>query len=346
MRVGLDVSAGGRIWSIDRDLDAGTLRIVDRDRGLDATHEFLRAGGKDAFGETVTGGLGEPLFRATAYVKQNVLDTDRLEAGLTVELARIADSGGGEASVVRALKASSRPAARCRARRGRDGLGRHGDRAPREEIEALKRGATRPAQKRREAARRPPPRLSGRERAHDEAPRAAEVAALAGPRGTARARGASRRRPRRARKRHETEREARELAPGGRALLGRGARATWTACARSAGRGRRPSTPRAPRWTPKPARARRATRRTIARRFGAASRSGTPRAGLEALLRSLAGSGRSSPTPREPSRRNGTPSARTASPRSSCVWTRSPPEDRELPRRGRGGARRRSSSRA
>ena len=105
MRVGLDVSAGGRRWSVDRDLDAGTLLIVDRDRGADATAEFLRPGGRDVFGEIVTGGLGEPLFRATAYVKQNVLDTDRLEAGLTVELARIADSGGGEASVVRALKA-------------------------------------------------------------------------------------------------------------------------------------------------------------------------------------------------------------------------------------------------
>ena len=105
MRVGLDVTAGGRLWAIDRDLEAGTLRIVDRDRGFDATHEFLRPGVRDAFGETVTGGLSEALFRATAYVKQNVLDTDRLEAGLTVELARIADSGGGEGSVVRALAA-------------------------------------------------------------------------------------------------------------------------------------------------------------------------------------------------------------------------------------------------
>src|ERR1039457_6101585 len=61
-------------------------------------------GGRVAFGETVTGGLTEELFRATAYVSQNVLDRESLDAGLTVELARIADSGGGEASVVRALK--------------------------------------------------------------------------------------------------------------------------------------------------------------------------------------------------------------------------------------------------
>ncbi|MGE5346745.1 MAG: AAA family ATPase [Acidithiobacillales bacterium] len=104
LRVGLDLVADGRRWSVDRDLDGGELRIVDRDRGVEATREFLRPGGRDGFGEAVTGGLPEALFRATAYVSQNVLDRDSLDASLTVELARIADSGGGEASVVRALK--------------------------------------------------------------------------------------------------------------------------------------------------------------------------------------------------------------------------------------------------
>ncbi len=104
LRVGLDLVADGRRWSVDRDLDGGELRIVDRDRGVEATREFLRPGGRDGFGEVVTGGLPEALFRATAYVSQNVLDRDALDASLTVELARIADSGGGEASVVRALK--------------------------------------------------------------------------------------------------------------------------------------------------------------------------------------------------------------------------------------------------
>jgi hypothetical protein len=103
LRVGLDLSAAERRFSVDRDLDAGTVRIVDRDRGLDVTREFLRPGGRDAFGEIVTGGLTEALFRASAYVSQNVLDRDSLDSTLTVELARIADSGGGEASVVRAL---------------------------------------------------------------------------------------------------------------------------------------------------------------------------------------------------------------------------------------------------
>ncbi len=103
LRVGLDLSAVDRRWSIDRDLEKGTLRVVDRDRGVEATREFLRSQGRDVFGESVTGGLSEPLFRATAYVAQNVLDRDRLDSSLTVELARIADTGGGEASVVRAL---------------------------------------------------------------------------------------------------------------------------------------------------------------------------------------------------------------------------------------------------
>jgi AAA domain len=104
LRVGLDLAAAETRWSVDRDLETGTFRAVDRDRGLDCTRDFLRAGGRDTFGETMTGGLSEELFRATAYVSQNVLDRESLDAGLTVELARIADSGGGEASVVRALK--------------------------------------------------------------------------------------------------------------------------------------------------------------------------------------------------------------------------------------------------
>ncbi|MBK9966823.1 MAG: hypothetical protein IPP07_18855 [Holophagales bacterium] len=108
-RLRLDVTTGstgsanaGR-YTVERDFDAGTLRVVDRDRGEDRTVDFLRPGGRDAVGEKLTG-LTEPLFRTTAYVGQNVLDGDALDASLTVELARIADSGGGEASVVRALR--------------------------------------------------------------------------------------------------------------------------------------------------------------------------------------------------------------------------------------------------
>lgn len=103
LRVGLDLVADGRRWAVDRDLELGTLRVVDRDRGVDVTKDFLRGGGRDVFGDEVTG-LTEPLFRSTAYVGQSILDDDELDSTLTVELARIADSGGGEASVVRALR--------------------------------------------------------------------------------------------------------------------------------------------------------------------------------------------------------------------------------------------------
>lgn len=102
-RLRLEVATGVGRYTVERDFDAGTLRVVDRDRGEDRTAEFLRPGGRDAVGEKLTG-LTEPLFRTTAYVGQNVLDGDALDASLTVELARIADSGGGEASVVRALR--------------------------------------------------------------------------------------------------------------------------------------------------------------------------------------------------------------------------------------------------
>ncbi len=104
LRVGLDLVADGVRWSVDRDLEDGTLRVVDRERGVDVTRDFLRSGGRDVFGERVTG-LTEQLFRSTGYVPQNRLDEDALDSTLTIELARIADSGGGEASVVRALRA-------------------------------------------------------------------------------------------------------------------------------------------------------------------------------------------------------------------------------------------------
>ena len=103
LRVGLDLTAEGKRYAVDRDLEAGTLRVMDRDRNEDVTKGFLRGGGRDVFGDEVTG-LTEPLFRTTAYVAQNVLDEDELDSTLTTELARIADSGGGEASVVRALR--------------------------------------------------------------------------------------------------------------------------------------------------------------------------------------------------------------------------------------------------
>ena len=77
------MSATAGRFSIERDFDEGTLRVVDRDRGEDRTAEFLRAGGRDAVGEKLTG-LTEALFRTTAYVGQNVLDGDALDSSLTV----------------------------------------------------------------------------------------------------------------------------------------------------------------------------------------------------------------------------------------------------------------------
>ncbi|HMA29583.1 MAG TPA: AAA family ATPase, partial [Thermoanaerobaculia bacterium] len=178
LRVGLDVQAGGVRWSVDRDLEAGTIRVVDRDRGLDRTQEFLRPGNRDAFGETVTGGLTEDLFRATAYVSQNVLDRDSLDAGLTVELARIADSGGGEASVVRALKTLDgvllempEPFAGTKISVDTE-IARLGRR-----VESLKQRRSELAA-RRAAAAQASARLSGCVKAHDEARQAAEMAAL------------------------------------------------------------------------------------------------------------------------------------------------------------------------
>src|ERR1035437_3382657 len=179
LRVGLDVTAGQTRWSVDRDLEAGTVRVVDRDRGLDCTQEFLRAGGRDAFGETVTGGLTEALFRATAYVSQNVLDRDSLDAGLTVELARIADSGGGEAPVMRALKTLDavlldmpEPAAGAKISVDTE-IARLCRR-----VEGLKQRRADLAARRAVAAQASA-RLSGCVKVHDEARRTAEIAALA-----------------------------------------------------------------------------------------------------------------------------------------------------------------------
>lgn len=104
LAVGLDLTFEGTRLAVDRDLAGGTVRVVERDRGVDRTAEFLRPGGRDVVGERLTG-LTEPLLRTTAYVSQNVLEGDALDSALTLELARIADAGGGEASVVRALRA-------------------------------------------------------------------------------------------------------------------------------------------------------------------------------------------------------------------------------------------------
>ena len=210
---------------MDRDLEAGTVRVLDRDRGLDRTQEFLRAGGRDVFGETVTGGLTETLFRATAYVSQNILDRDSLDSSLTVELARIADSGGGEASVVRALKGLEavraempEPAAGSKISVDTE-IARLGKR-----VEALRQRRADLAA-RRAAAAQASARLAGCARARDEAQRAAEIAALAevlAHRRGARASGWRRWGPRSgngARSRRGPESRA-----GSGALLGRGAR--------------------------------------------------------------------------------------------------------------------------
>ncbi len=287
MRVGLDVSAGGRRWSIDRDLDAGTLRIVDRDRGADATAEFLRAGGRDVFGETVTGGLGEPLFRATAYVKQNVLDTDRLEAGLTVELARIADSGGGEASVVRALAALEQ------ARREMPGATTGGAVSVDTEIsrltkriETLKARRDGLAQKRREAAQASAA-LAYRTRSRDEARRLADQADLAAIAAERRALhellGVARTA---AERRRAAENEALALAPEA-ALFSEDALRDVDRLREQ--RGTRPQALDAARGALE-TNLREASRdaEDMARRFGAVSRlEDEPRRRLEALLRSL-----------------------------------------------------------
>jgi hypothetical protein len=288
MRVGLDVSAGGRRWRIDRDLDAGTLQIFDQDRGEDATAEFLRAGGRDVFGETVTGGLGEPLFRATAYVKQNVLDTDRLEAGLTVELARIADSGGGEASVVRALQALDL------ARREMPGASTGGAVSVDTEIsrltkklEILKARRDALAHRRREAAQASAA-LAYRTRERDEVRRLADLADLA---AVAAERHALQERRDVARaaaeKRREAESEAKALAPEA-ALFSDAALAAVDRLREE--RGARPQALETARAALE-ASLRDASRdaRELAHRFGAVARlEDEARARLDVLLRSLA----------------------------------------------------------
>lgn len=102
LAVALVVSVDGTRLAVERDLEAGTLRVTDAETGEDRTQEFVRAG-RDVLGERLTG-LTEPLFRSTAYVAQNVLDRDALDSALALELARVADSGGREASVQRALR--------------------------------------------------------------------------------------------------------------------------------------------------------------------------------------------------------------------------------------------------
>jgi energy-coupling factor transporter ATP-binding protein EcfA2 len=285
LRVGLDVLAGGIRWSVNRDLEVGTIRVMDRDRGLDRTQEFLRPGSRDAFGETVTGGLTEELFRATAYVSQNVLDRDSLDAGLTVELARIADSGGGEASVMRALKTLDavlldmpEPAAGAKISVDTE-IARLGRR-----VEGLKQRRADLAARRAVAAQASA-RLSGCVKAHDEARRTAEIAALAEV--LAHRRALARRRETLASalaKQREAESEARALAPEAE-LFSDGALAAVDRLREE--RGNRPQVLEAARaaYAESLRLAAREAEET-GRRFGPAARLGdAERAGLEEMLR-------------------------------------------------------------
>ena len=285
LRVGLDVTAGETRWSVDRDLEAGTVRVVDRDRGLDCTQEFLRAGGRDVFGETVTGGLTEALFRATAYVSQNVLDRDSLDAGLTVELARIADSGGGEASVVRALAGLDAVRAEMPepAAGGKISVDTEVSRLGKR-IEALKQRRADFAARRASAAQASA-RLSGCARARDEAQRDADIAALAEV--LAHRRALARRRETLAsalKKRRAAEDEVKELAPEAE-LFSDGALAAVDRLREE--RGNRPQaleTARAAEAESARVAAREAEE--TARRFGPVARLGeTERAALEEMLR-------------------------------------------------------------
>ncbi len=221
-------------------------------------------------------------------MKQNVLDTDRLEAGLTVELARIADSGGGEASVVRALQALEQ------ARKEMPGATTGGTVSVDTEItrlgkriEALKASRDALAQKRREAAQASAA-LSTRTRARDEAKRRADLADLA-------AVGAERRALQErldvaraaAERRRETESEALALAP--EAALFSDAALREVDRLREE-RGTRPQALDAARAALENS-LREAARdaEDLARRFGAVSRlEDEARARLEALLRAVA----------------------------------------------------------
>ncbi len=221
-------------------------------------------------------------------MKQNVLDTDRLEAGLTVELARIADSGGGEASVVRALQALEQarkemPGATTGGAVSVDTeIARLGKR-----IEALKARRDGLAQRRREAVQASAA-LAGRTRVRDEARRRADLADLA-------AVGAERRALKErldvaraaAERRRETESEALALAPEA-ALFSDAALRDVDRLREE--RGARPQTLEVARAALE-ASLREAARdaQDLARRFGALSRlEDEARARLEALLRNLA----------------------------------------------------------
>ncbi len=210
-RLRLDVVTGAGRFTVERDFDAGTLRVVDRDRGEDRTADFLRPGGRDAVGEKLTG-LTEPLFRTTAYVGQNVLDGDSLDSSLTVEMARIADSGGGEASVVRALRLLD--AARARMPEPTTGaqvsveteIVRAGRRVEEKRAEAVRLARS------REAAAEAAERLAALTSGRDAARRAAALAEVAVVESERRSLAAEmERRGADGRKRHELEAEAEKL---------------------------------------------------------------------------------------------------------------------------------------
>jgi hypothetical protein len=99
----MEVESEGARWRIDRDFEAGSLSVTDLDKQQDRTAEFVRSRSRDTVGEQVAG-LTESLFRSTAYVAQNVLDRDAFDSLLVLELSKIADTGGGEGTALRAQR--------------------------------------------------------------------------------------------------------------------------------------------------------------------------------------------------------------------------------------------------
>ncbi|MCG3191798.1 MAG: hypothetical protein DIJKHBIC_01026 [Thermoanaerobaculia bacterium] len=99
----LEIESDGTRFRVRRDFDAGTLSVVDLGKNLDRTPEFVRSRSRDTVGEQLAG-LTEALFRSTAYVGQNVLDRDSFDSLLVLELSKIADTGGGEGTALRAQR--------------------------------------------------------------------------------------------------------------------------------------------------------------------------------------------------------------------------------------------------
>ncbi len=98
----LDFAAAGKLWRIDRDFNASTVTLIDRETQKDHTSEYRRPHGELEIGEELIG-LSCPNFLKSFYLRQEEILNIRDAGGLTPHVQRVATAREGQATSEHAI---------------------------------------------------------------------------------------------------------------------------------------------------------------------------------------------------------------------------------------------------